>query len=419
VAHKPPAVTDAFPKPRVSMSAPDVGDAEREAVAAVLRTPHLSGGSRVIAFEQTIAAYVGSRHAIAVSSGTAALHLGLAAAGVGHDDLVFTSPFSFVASANVIMYQRAIPIFVDIDSETLNLDPDQLAAAVTDLAFGGNGRGQWLPPSERTSGRGEHAGRLAALLPVDVFGQPADLGPIASIAERHGLPIVEDACEAIGAEYLNVRVGSSVDRWVAGSVRHAACFAFYPNKQMTTGEGGMLVTDDDEWAALVRALRNQGRAVGDTWLRHSHVGFNYRMDELRASLGLVQAQRLDELLIRRQRVADLYDRHLAGCDAVTPLRLAPTTTRMSWFVYVIRLDDRVDRDRMIERLEQRGIPSRPYFLPIHLQSPYRERFGYREGMFPNAEAAGRQLLALPFSGVMSEEDIQIVCHDLSAELGLL
>ena len=399
------------------MSAPDIGDAERQAVAEVLATPVLSIGCRVVEFEQALAAYVGARNAIAVSSGTAALHLGMVAAGVDFGDTVITSPFSFIASANVVLYQRALPAFVDIDSDTLNLDVEQVASAAVDLVGSWSTRRAWLPPNEQGDNRGG-VGTLGALLPVAVFGQPAELRSIARTAIAHGVPIVEDASEAVGAEYHGVRIGSSISSWADEKVRHATCFSFYPNKQMTTGEGGMIVTDDDDWSDLFRSLRNQGRDTVDTWLDHTRIGFNYRMDELSAALGLVQTRRLDELLSRRERVAAMYERCLTGVDGVTSLRASSATTRRSWFVYVVRVDDYIDRDGLIERLEGRGIPTRPYFQPIHLQPAYRERFGYREGMFPKAEAAGRQLLALPFSSLMTEEQVQEICTHLRCELEL-
>ena len=405
---------DAAAKVLVPMSSPDVSDAERRAVADVLTTSSLSFGPQLAAFEEAVAAYVGARHAVAVSSGTAALHLGVIAAGVGPGDLVLTTPFSFVASANVALYEGAVPVFVDIDPVTLNLDTEQLAVAARDLAGDSASRRHWLPP--RTPEGTRPPGRPAALVPVHVFGQPADLRAIATVAADHDLAVIEDACEAIGAEYDGVRVGAGLSRWVGRPVRHAACFGFYPNKQMTTGEGGMLITDDDGWADLCRSLRNQGRDVFDAWLRHSRVGFNYRMHELSAALGLAQARRLDELLAHRARVADRYGERLAGMSGVTPLTIAASTTRMSWFVYPVRLDEPIDRDQIVDRLAGRGVPSRPYFHPIHLQRPYQDRFGYRQGMFPHTEAAGRQTLALPFSGVMNEEQVEIVCDALASEL---
>jgi dTDP-4-amino-4,6-dideoxygalactose transaminase len=387
----------------IPMSSPDLVETDIAAVHQVLRTPCLSIGPRIAAFEEHLAAYIGVRYAVAVSSGTAGLHLAVIAAGVGEGDLVITTPFSFVASANCVLYERATPIFVDIDPRTLNIGPALVAQAADDLTRGGDAARCWLPPALRHS---PFAIRdLKAILPVDAFGQPADYDPIREVADRHGLVIIEDACEAIGAECKGRK---------AGTLGDVGVFAFYPNKQMTTGEGGMIVTDREEWAALFRSLRNQGRDAFDAWLNHSRLGYNYRLDEMSAALGLAQLRRIEELLAKRERVAQMYNERLAGIDGVIVPYVASMTTRMSWFVYVIRLDPKIDRNRVMARLEERGVPSRPYFTPIHLQPFYRERFGYREGTFPITEAVARSTLALPFSGVMTEGQVDCVCKALSA-----
>ena len=375
---------------RIPMCEPDITAAEREAVDEVLRGTTLSIGPRLELFERRIAAYVGARHAAGVSSGTAGLHLCMLAAGVGEYDLVRTTPFSFVASANAIMYVRARPVFVDIEPNALTIDPQRLA------------------DTARVVSR-RHGRRLKAILPVHVFGQTADMDPILEIAERHGLAVIEDACEAIGATYKGRP---------AGTIGDAGAFAFYPNKQMTTGEGGMVVTNHHGWDALFRSLRNQGRDVFDGWLAHSRLGYNYRLDELSAALGAVQAQRLDELLEKRARVAAWYEERLASLEGVERPGPAAWTTRMSWFVYVVRLAPRHDRDRLIRELEARGVPARPYFPPIHLQPFYRGRFGLRPGDFPVTEAAGASCLALPFFGTMREEQVDYVCGALAEALGL-
>ena len=375
---------------KIPMCEPDITAAERVAVDEVLRGTTLSIGPRLELFERRIASYVGARHAAGVSSGTAGLHLCMLAAGVGEYDLVITTPFSFVASANAAMYVRARPIFVDVEPRALTIDPQRLA------------------DTARTLSR-RHGRRLKAILPVHVFGQTADMDPILEIAQRYGLAVIEDACEAIGAEYK----GRS-----AGTIGDAGVFAFYPNKQMTTGEGGMIVTDDPGWDALFRSLRNQGRDTFDGWLAHSRLGYNYRLDELSAALGAVQAERLDELLAKRERVAGWYAARLAGLEGVERPAPAPWTTRMSWFVYVVRLAPRHDRDGVIRELEARGIPARPYFPPIHLQPFYRGRFGLRPGDFPVTEAAGASCLALPFFGTMREEQVDTVCGALAEALGL-
>ncbi len=391
----------------IPMSGPDITAAEIEAVMQVLQTPHLSIGPRIAEFEERFADYVGARYAVGVSSGTAGLHLCIIAAGVSEGDLVITTPFSFVASANVILYERAVPVFVDVDRTTLNINPGLVAAAVEDLTRGSRSAEHWLPPSLREKGPlgSGHRLKVKAILPVHVFGQPADMEPILEAARRHDLAVIEDACEAIGAEYKGRR---------AGTLGDGAVFAFYPNKQMTTGEGGMIVTDREDWDALFRSVRNQGRDVHDAWLSHSRLGYNYRLDEMSAALGCAQLGRVEELLAKRERVAAWYNERLRDVEAVQVPFIAPTTTRMSWFVYVIRLDPEIDRDVVMKRLAERGIPSRPYFVPIHLQPFYVVQFGYRRGDFPVAEAAGDRCLALPFSGVITEEQVDYVCDELRA-----
>jgi len=388
----------------IPMSSPDLTDAEIAAVNQVLQTPHLSIGPQIQAFEQVVAAYVGAGHAIGVNSGTAGLHLCVIAAGVGEGDLVITTPFSFIASANCILYERAIPVFVDVDPATGNIDPALVAEAAHDLDRGRPTADRWLPPDLRGQ-RSAVGGRLRAILPVHAFGQPADMDPIQKIARRHNLAIIEDACEAIGAEYK---------RRNAGTLGDAAVFAFYPNKQMTTGEGGVIVTDDDEWATLFRSLRNQGRDVFDAWLNHTRLGYNYRLDELSAALGLAQMQRIGELLAKRAQVAEWYNERLADLELVERPHIASTTTRMSWFVYVVRIRPPADRDEVVRRLAEAGIPSRPYFTPIHLQPFYRERFGCQRGDFPVTEYLGDVSLALPFSSVMREDQVDQVCDELQA-----
>jgi dTDP-4-amino-4,6-dideoxygalactose transaminase len=371
----------------IPMSRPDITSAERAAVLDVLSGSTLALGPRLDLFERRLAAYVGAPYGVGVSSGTAGLHLCVVAAGVGESDTVITTPFSFVASANCILYERARPVFVDIDPVTLTIEPNALEAAARKLVA----RRQ----------------RLKAILPVHVFGHPADMDPIRDIAERYGLLVIEDACEAIGARYKGRSVGTLGD---------AAVFAFYPNKQITTGEGGMIVTGDAAWDALFRSLRNQGRDVFDGWLEHSRLGWNYRMDELSAALGAVQVERLDKILARRARVADAYTRRLARLEHVTPPTVAPWVTCMSWFVYVVRLAPWLDRDAVIRALEERGVPARAYFPPIHLQPFYRERFGFRPGDFPVSEDMGRRCLALPFFGAMTDLQIDTVCGVLGEVL---
>ncbi len=382
----------------VPMSNPDLTDAERAEVMAVLNSPILSMGSKTTDFENAIAKFSGAKHAIAVSSGTSGLHLCVRAAGIEEGDLVLTTPFSFVSSTNVMLFEKAIPVFVDVDPLTGNIDPDLLDQAANDLTAGGKAAQKWLPRNGA-----ERHGKLKAVLAVDVFGQPADYDRITKTAKAHGLKLIEDSCESLGAEYKSRKTGLFGDYGV---------FAFYPNKQITTGEGGMIVTNDDQANALMRALRNQGRAPGDSWLQHTELGYNYRIDEMSAALGVVQMKRIEELLTQRQRVADWYGERLAEIPGVEAPGLSPETTRVSWFVYVIRFKPGIDRDRLAVKLTEARIPVRPYFLPIHLQPYMVKQFGYRAGDYPVTEDLGNRGLALPFSGVMTEGQVDQVCQIL-------
>ncbi len=382
-------------KNKITMSSPDLTDAERQAVANVLETPILSMGQHVKDFEQAFCDLTGAKHAIAVNSGTAGLHLCVRATGIGEGDLVITTPFSFVASSNVMLFENAVPVFVDIDPRTGNIDPELVKDAVENIE-------KYLPR------KGVHVDApIKAILPVDVFGQPADMDPIMKIAKEHDLAVIEDSCEALGAEYKGRPAGVLGDFGV---------FAFYPNKQMTTGEGGVIITDNDKDADYMRALRNQGRAPGDTWLQHTHLGYNYRLDEMSAALGAVQMTRLNELLDKREQVADWYETRLSEIPGIEIQFVEDFTTRMSWFVYVVRFDPSIDRDTLAQKLIARGVPVRPYFAPIHLQPYMVERFGYQPGDFPITEDLGNRSLALPFSGVMSEEAVDQVCHNIAEEI---
>lgn len=384
---------------KVPMSSPDITDAERLAVSEVLQTTHLSMGDRILGFETAFREYTGSRHAIAVNSGTAGLHLCVRAAGIEQGDLVITTPFSFVASSNVILFEKAVPVFVDIEKSTGNLDPQKLETAVQDLITGGKAHDQWMP---RTGV--DISGHLKAILTVDVFGQPADFDSIRPIADKFGLKFIEDSCEALGAEYKGQKTGTLGDYGV---------FAFYPNKQMTTGEGAVIITDNGRAAEIMVTLRNQGRAPGDTWLQHTHLGYNYRLDEMSAALGIVQLSRLDEMISKRAKVALWYADRLALVPGIEVPKIASYTTRMSWFVYVIRFSEEINRDRVARKLNERGIPARPYFLPIHLQPYMVKRFGYLPGDFPITEDLGRRSLAIPFSSIMTEDQVDLVCGELA------
>lgn len=384
------------------MSSPDLTNAEKTAVLEVLDSRFLSRGPYIERFEAAFRRYLGVSHSIGVNSGTSGLHLSIIAAGVEDGDLVITTPYSFVASANCILYERATPIFVDVDPATGNIDTQHLVAAAEGLIEGGAAAEPWLPPTFDKR-RVKH-GELKAILPVHVYGQPADMGVIRRLADQLDLAVIEDACEALGAE----RNGRKSGTW--GDM---AIFAFYPNKQITTGEGGMIVTGDTRRASLMQSLRNQGRSLGDDWLSHVRVGYNYRLDEMSAALGLAQLARLEELMMKRDRVAQWYHQRLDNIEGVAPPNISESTTRMSWFVYVVRIDPRFDRAKIARRLQQVGIPSRTYFAPIHLQGPYKQRFGYRHGQFPNAEELGSVSLALPFSSIMTEAQVDFVCKRLS------
>ncbi|HQJ95340.1 MAG TPA: DegT/DnrJ/EryC1/StrS family aminotransferase [Syntrophorhabdaceae bacterium] len=372
--------SDALPASalKVPMAMPDITSEEIQAVLRVMQSRNLSIGSQTVTFEKLAAGEANAAHAVAVINGTSALHLCMVAANIQPDDEVITSPFSFISSSNCILFERAKPVFVDIDPVTLNMDAGRIESAITE--------------------------RTRAIIVVHVFGQPADMDPIMEIAAKYNLIVIEDSCEAIGAEYKGRRVGA---------IGKAGTYAFYPNKQMTSGEGAVLVTNDEEWANLFRSLRNQGRDKFDGWLNHSRLGFNYRMSELNAAVGVVQIRRLDGLLRKRDNVANEYNRILSNIENVSPLTIAPTTTRMSWFVYVVRLAPGISRDKTIVLLGEKGIPARPYFSPIHLQPFYRKQFGFKQGDFPETEAAGESIIALPFYANMKTEEIELVCNVLA------
>lgn len=362
---------------RVPMSMPDITSSEIQAVVRVIQSGNLSMGSRTAELEELAAARADAKYGVAVINGTSALHMCMAAAGIGPGDEVITSSFSFIASANCILYQGAKPVFVDIDPVSLNLDPAKLEDAITE--------------------------KTRAIIPVHIFGQPADMDPILEIARKHDLVVVEDSAEAIGAEYKHRPVGA---------LGRAGVFAFYPNKQMTTGEGAVIVTNDEAWFHLFRSLRNQGRDQFDEWLHHSRLGYNYRISELNSAVGVAQIRRLDELLYKREQVAQEYNRYVGQMDEVSPLTILPSTTRMSWFVYAVRFAQQIDRDRIMDHLSEQGIPSRPYFSPIHLQKFYQSRFGFERGDYPQTEAAGDSMLALPFHANMNPEEVKVVCEAL-------
>jgi perosamine synthetase len=377
----------------IPLARPDLGPREEELVLEVLRSGRLSLGPLLDRFEHDFAAWLGTDDAVAVSSGTTALHLGVRALGWGAGDEVVTSPFSFVSSANCLLYEGVTPVFCDIDPVTWNIDPEAARAAV----------------GERTAG----------LLPVHIFGYPAAMGELARLASERGLGILEDAAEAAGAvDGDGVRVGAR------GNI---AIFAFYANKQLVTGEGGIAIPSDPQVAERMRSERNQGRAPDMGWLGHDRLGYNYRLSELQAALGVAQLERVDQLLAERARVAALYAEALAGLDAAPVGEGDPDglvlacadrgAARRSWFLYVLELPVGTDRDGVIATLADDGIDSKAYLPCIHLMPHYRERFGFQEGQFPVAEAVAQRTLALPFFTAMGEAEVERVAGALAGALG--
>lgn len=381
---------------KIPLSSPDIGEREVEYVSAVLRSQQLSLGPWVSRFEERFAEYVGARFAVAASSGTSALHMCIRAMGIGPGDEVITTPYSFVASANCILYEGATPVLLDIDRATYNLNHETLR----DFLAQNCERKRDGGAVNRKTGR-----TIKAILPVHVFGLPCEMDAIVELAREYGLMILEDACEAIGAKYRGRTIGTFGD---------AAVFAFYPNKQMTSGEGGMIVTDNADLAEQCRSLRNQGRDENGRWLAHVRLGFNYRLSDIHCALGVAQLERIQELLTARESVAAEYARELAGCKL---LRLPPSMDgcERSWFVYVIELSGAPGnglRDRVRDRLHQAGIATQVYFPAIHRQ-PYFMQYQPEIPMpLRNAESAAESCLAIPFSGRMTKQEIGIVCKEL-------
>jgi dTDP-4-amino-4,6-dideoxygalactose transaminase len=395
-------MNDKKPSIPIPMSSPDLTDLERQAVLDVVNTRHLSMGPKIIEFEESIAKYVGSSYAIGVNSGTSGLHLCLLAAGIEPGDLVLTTSFSFISSSNVILYCGAIPVFVDVDPKTGNIDPVLLEQAAEDITAGGERAKKWLPRKGA-----ENAGSLKAILSVDVFGQPADHDEINRIANKYHLIHIEDSCEALGSTYKGTKAGTLGDFGV---------FAFYPNKQITTGEGGIIVTNNEKAAEFMVSLRNQGRSVGDTWLSHTHLGYNYRLNEMSAALGAAQMTRIDDILASRKQVSQWYFERMSNFDGLSLPHITDTTTFMSWFVFVVHLADRSSREHMADALSKAHIPVRPYFIPIHIQPYFVDRFGTKPEDYPNTMSLGERGLAIPFSGVMTEEQVDIVAQEIKKNL---
>jgi perosamine synthetase len=363
---------------RINLSAPWIDERDEELVVEVLRSGWLSLGPTGPRFESLLAEAIGVPYAAAVSSGTAGLHLCMRLAGVGPGDEVITSPYSFVASANCAIYEGATPVFADIDAHTYNLDPGAVEAAITP--------------------------RTKALVAVDIFGYPAEYDELIPLCEKHGIALVEDACEALGATYKGKPLGSH---------GHPAVWAFYPNKQMTTGEGGAVTTGSEEEHELLVSLRNQGRLETSSWLQHGRLGYNYRLDDLSAALGIGQLEKLDRILTARREVAARYSELLQGVDVETPLADDADHVR-SWFVYVVKLPVGVDRAAVMERLAAQGIATAPYLPSIHLQSYMRERYGFSEGMLPVSEDCSARTMALPFHARLERGDQERVAEALRA-----
>lgn len=364
----------------IPLSAPDITQVEIDAVTQVLRTSALSLGPKLEKFEHAMARYIGAPHAVGVSSGTAGLHLCIRALGIGEGDEVIVPSFAFIAAANAIRYERATPVFVDIDAATLNLDPARIESAISP--------------------------RTRAILVVHTFGLPADMQPILDIAARHRLLVIEDACEAIGAEYHNRRVGSLGD---------VAVFAFYPNKQITTAEGGMIVTRNADLTVRMRALRNQGRHPSGDWLQHSELGYNYRLSELNCALGVEQLKRIESILTTRARIAQEYHERLQSERVILP-PLEFSHARASWFVYVVRLlphFNQSHRNAIIQSFASQGIGSARYFAPIHLQPAYA---AWNSICLPVTESEAYRTIALPFFNRITSDQLDRVCAALSREL---
>lgn len=368
---------------RVHLSRPDITEKEMQAVSEVLRTPNLSLGPKLPEFEAALAKYIGRKHAIAVNSGTSGLFLCISALQIGPGDEVITTPFTFIASSNSVMMVGATPVFVDIDPVSLNVDPAQIESRITE--------------------------KTKAILPVEVFGNPAGFDKVCQIAQKHNLPVIEDSCEALG---------SALNGKMVGTFGQMSVFAFYPNKQITTGEGGMILTDDDNLADLCVSLRNQGRSKTGAWLSHERLGYNFRLSDINCALGIVQLSRIDEIKAKRRQVATWYQEMLSDDKRL----IVPTEQdgcEMSWFVFVLRLSDQFNLDQrnaVLQAMRDQGIQVGNYFQPVHLQPFMAEKFGYQEGDFPVTESVCKRTIALPFYNDLSEDEVSIVCETLKGAL---
>lgn len=364
---------------KYQIAKPHITKSEKDAVLEVLDSGNLSLGPKYREFEEKFAKTIGTKYACSVSSGTAGLHLAMIAAGVEAGDEVITSPFSFIASANCILYVDAKPVFIDVDPITYNMDFTKIEAAITK--------------------------KTKAILVVHIFGQPANMTAIAKIAKKHGLKIIEDACESIHAEHQGKKVGTFGE---------TAVFAFYPNKQMTTGEGGMITTNNKKVYELCCSLRNQGRSENMQWLDHERLGYNYRMDEMSAALGIAQLNKLDFLINERRKIAALYTEQLLPHSDLVQVPAIGKNNSHTWFVYVALLKNKkLNRDKLIIELAKKGISTKPYLPSIHLFSFYKKQFGYKKGDFPISENVSQSALALPFYIGLKKDDIQYIVKTLA------
>jgi len=364
---------------RIHLSRPDITEKEIDAVCAVLRSPELSLGPKLKEFELAFSRYIGRKQAVAVNSGTSGLFLCMLASEIGPGDEVITTPFTFISSATCIMMAGAKPVFVDIEPVNLNIDPSKIEPRITS--------------------------RTKAVLPVEVFGNPAGIDRVCQIAQKHNLAVIEDSCEALGSASNGRKVGTF------GTM---SVFAFYPNKQITTGEGGIILTDDDDLADMCVSLRNQGRGKTSGWLGHERLGYNYRLSDINCALGIVQLSRIDEIKAKRRQVAKWYQEMLADDDRlITPAE--PDGCEMSWFVFVVRLTEKFtlqQRNRILEVMRSRDIQVSNYFSPVHLQPFMAERFGYKLGDFPVTESVCSRTIALPFYNNLTKDEVAIVCKTL-------
>jgi len=376
---------------QIYLSRPDITEKEIEAVCAVLRSPNLSLGPKLVEFELSFAKYIGTKRAVAVSSGTSGLFLCMLALGISQGDEVITCPFTFIASATSIMMAGAKPVFADIDPVSLNIDPAKIESKITN--------------------------RTKAILPVEVFGNPAGLDKVCSIAQKYNLKVIEDSCEALGSALNEMKVGTF------GTM---SVFGFYPNKQITTGEGGMILTDDDDLADMCVSLRNQGRALkrpktqdprlktNDSWLLHDRLGYNFRLSDINCALGMVQLSRIEQIKAKRRQVAKWYQEMLADDDRLI-VPVEPDDCDISWFVFVVRLTNRFSaqqRDRILQAMKDRDIQVGNYFPPVHLQPFMVERFGYKRSDFPITESVSERTIALPFYNNLTKDQIAFVCNIL-------